>query len=426
MTFKRWVRSAGGAVLLCGATVVQLAPPAVADSIRDRQWAVASFDVDDIRKVSMGKGVTVALVDSGVDGTHPDLVGNVLPGKDFLKGSGRADREKEDVHGTAMASLIAGHGHGPGGRAGIMGLAPAAKILSLRVNTDDGLGVGTGKGDAPVSQAIRYAVDHGATVINLSLGDEFKVPGMDDAIRYAQERDAVIVAASGNDGVGTPNYPASYPGVISVGGVDSSGKIWDKSNYGPHVLLSAPAVDVVSAGPRRQYGGGSGTSNSTAYVSAAAALLRAKFPDLTAGQIANRLVKTAKLPESATGLKVPDKHYGYGFIRPYSALTADIPTGSKSGPLPAPSPTPSAATPADSAKPGNPSSGDRSVYVVAAVAGAVALGLMAALAVVVIRRRRPVVPPAPPVIPDAYMAPPRPGGAQPPYDGQRPGSGFGQ
>lgn len=307
-----------------------------------------------------------------------------------------------------------------------MGLAPAAKILSLRVNTDDGLGVGTGKGDAPVSQAIRYAVDHGATVINLSLGDEFKVPGMDDAIQYAQERDAVIVAASGNDGVGTPNYPASYPGVISVGGVDSSGKIWDKSNYGPHVLLSAPAVDVVSAGPRRQYGGGSGTSNSTAYVSAAAALLRAKFPDLTAGQIANRLVKTAKLPESATGLKVPDKHYGYGFIRPYSALTADIPVGSKNGPLPAPSPTPSAAAPAESAKPDTSSSGDRSVYVVAAVAGAVALGLMAALAVVVIRRRRPVVPPAPPVIPDVYMAPPRPGGAQPPYDGQRPGSGFGQ
>ncbi|MFI0709993.1 type VII secretion-associated serine protease mycosin [Streptomyces inhibens] len=397
MTLKRWMRSAGGTALLCVVSLAHLAPPAAADSIRDRQWALSSFDADAIEKVSTGRGVTVAVVDTGVDGTHPDLVGNVLPGKDFLKGSGRADRERDNAHGTGMASLIAGHGHGSGGAAGIKGLAPGAKILPLRVNTDDGLGIGTGRGRTPVSQAIRYAVDHGASVINLSLGDTFKDPDTDDAVRYARQKDAVVVAAAGNDGVGEPNYPASFPGVISVGAVDSSGRIWEKSNYGSNNLLAAPGVDSYNAGLNHQYQRGTGTSDATAYVSAAAALLRAKFPKLTAGQVANRLVKTAKLPQSAKGLKLPDKHYGYGFIRPYSALTEDIPAGSKNGPLPAPSASSSApATPAPSADPGAPSTADRSTYVIWGVAGVVVLGLLTVLAVVIVKRRRPVVPPSSP------------------------------
>ncbi|GLW17655.1 type VII secretion-associated serine protease [Streptomyces sp. NBRC 13847] len=398
MTFKRWMRVAGGTALLCAASLAQVALPAAADSIRDRQWALSAFEADEIEKVSTGRGVTVAVVDTGVDGTHPDLLGNVLPGKNFLKGGGHADRETENSHGTAMASLIAGHGHGPGGTAGVKGLAPAAKILPLLVNTQDGLQVGTGKGGSPVSQAIRYAVDHGATVINLSLGDTFKITDLDDAVRYARQKDAVIVAAAGNDGVDEPNYPASIPGVISVAAVDSSGKIWEKSNFGSNNLLSAPGVDVPGAGRDHGYRSGTGTSDATAYVSAAAALLRAKFPDLTAGQIANRLVKTAKLPESAEAAKLPDKHYGYGFIRPYRALTEEIPAGSKNGPLPAPSASSSAGDAGSSAPTdrGTSTAKDRSEYVVWGVAGALGLGLLAALVVVVIRRRRPVVPPPSP------------------------------
>lgn len=113
MTIKRWMRPAGGAALLCVVSLAYVAPPAAADSIRDRQWALSSFDAASIEKVSTGRGVTVAVIDSGVDGSHPDLVGNVLPGKDFLRG-GRADDEGSSSHGTGMASLIAGHGHGPG------------------------------------------------------------------------------------------------------------------------------------------------------------------------------------------------------------------------------------------------------------------------------------------------------------------------
>ncbi|MGW9046950.1 type VII secretion-associated serine protease mycosin [Streptomyces lydicus] len=394
MTFKRRMTTAVGTALLCVAGLAQLTPPAAADSIRDRQWALPAFDADAIEKVSTGRGVTVAVIDSGVDGTHPDLVGNVLPGKDFLEG-GRADREGDSSHGTGMASLIAGHGHGQGGTAGIKGLAPAAKILPLRAITDSDLQTGTAK---PVSQAIRYAVDHGASVINLSLGDNLENPDMAASVRYARQKDAVIVAAAGNDGVATPEYPASFPGVISVGAVDSSGKFWEKSNYGSNTLLSAPGVDNYSAGLNHQYQHGTGTSSATAYVSAAAALLRSKFPGLTAGQIANRLVKTAKLPDSVKDTKLPDKHYGYGFIRPYSALTEDIPAGSKNGPLPAPPPASAASAaptaPADGSDAS--SSKDRSAYVIWGVGGVVALGLVTVLALVIVKRRRPVVPPSSP------------------------------
>lgn len=403
------MRAAGGTALLCVVGLAYVAPPAAADSIRDRQWALLTFDAASIEKVSTGRGVTVAVVDTGVDGTHPDLVGNVLPGKKFLKGGGRADRETENSHGTAMASLIAGHGHGPGGGAGVRGLAPSAKILPLLVNTDEDLQFGTGKGATPVSQAIRYAVDHGASVINLSLGDTFKPTDLDDAVQYARQKDAVLVAAAGNDGVAAPEYPAGIPGVISVGGVYSSGKIWEKSNYGSNNLLSAPGVEITGAGRDHGYVSGTGTSNATAYVSAAAALLRSKFPDLTAGQIVNRLVKTAKLPESIKGAKLPDKHYGYGFIRPYRALTEDIPAGSKNGPLPAPSASSEGApAPSDSADPGTSSSKDRSAYVIWGFVGVVVLGLLAVVAVVIVRRRRPVVPPPSP------------------FGGQQPGPPFGQ
>ncbi|MDT0460405.1 type VII secretion-associated serine protease mycosin [Streptomyces sp. DSM 41527] len=395
MTFKRWMTATCGTALLCAISSVHLAPPAAADSIRDHQWALSAFDADAIEKVSTGRGVTVAVVDTGVDGTHPDLIGNVLPGKDFLSGGGRADHETDNVHGTAMASLIAGHGHGPGNAAGIKGLAPDAKILPLRVNVDGKLQFGSTKG---VAQAIRYAVDHGASVINLSLASPNGAPDLEESVRYAQQKGAVVVAGAGNDGGRKPNYPASFPGVISVGAVDSSGRIWEKSNYGSNNLLAAPGVDNYSAGLNHQYQTESGTSDATAYVSAAAALLRSKFPKLTAGQIANRLVKTAKLPKPMKGTQLPDKRYGYGFIRPYSALTEDIPAGPKNGPLPAPSASSSTATPSpsDSAAPDASASKGRSAYVVWGVAGAAVLGLLTGVAVVVVKRRRPAVPPPSP------------------------------
>jgi hypothetical protein len=158
------------------------------------------------------------------------------------------------------------------------------------------------------------------------------------AVSYALNKDVLIVAGAGNDGRGPDlPFPANAAGVVAVGGVDKSGKYWANSNYGPKVMLTAPATRIVTAGaPGNRLRIGDGTSDSTAFVSAAAALLRSKFPDLTAGQVANRLVKTAVLPASEKGLSLPDEKYGYGTIRPYAALTQDIPAGSKYGPLAVP------------------------------------------------------------------------------------------
>lgn len=326
MSFTRTLRAVGGAVV-AGALLFGTAPAASADQIRDAQWPLKAYKAEEIWNISTGKGVTVAVIDDGVDSSHPDLKRNVLPGKDFIDG-GSADPENGDTHGTQMASEIAGHGHGPGGSAGVKGLAPDAKILPLR---DKGLGP---EGFGP---SIRYAVDKGAAVINISQAVSEKSQEDIEAISYALKHDVLIVTASGNEGKGAESiqYPGSYPGVLTVGGVQNSGEIWSGSNYGPPVLLTAPAVDIVSAGDSgtSPYQKGTGTSDSTAYVSAAAALLREKFPDLTAGQLVNRLTKTAGLPASAKGISLPDQKYGYGFIQPLAALKRDIPAGSKNGPL---------------------------------------------------------------------------------------------
>ncbi|WP_329313805.1 S8 family serine peptidase [Streptomyces sp. NBC_01262] len=302
------------------------APVASADQVREDQWALKAFDAEAIWKVSKGKGVTVAVIDSGVNAQHVDLKGSVTEGKDFIDGGATTPN---DNHGTGMASIIAGRGHGASSADGVMGLAPEASILDIR---DDG-------GDADgLAGSIRYAVDRGASVINMSLGNASNVPAESKAVAYALQHDVLVVAASGNDGTPDVTYPANYPGALAVGAVKNDGTIWEDSNYGSSVLLSAPGTHIVSASADSDtgYHSGTGTSDATAYVSAAAALLRAKFPDLTAGQIANRLTKTAGLPSSAKGLTLPDKHYGYGYIQPLAALTKDIPAGSKYGPLAVP------------------------------------------------------------------------------------------
>ncbi|MCB5909309.1 S8 family serine peptidase [Streptomyces pinistramenti] len=325
MSFTRKLRVVGGAVV-AGALLFGTAPVASADQIRDAQWPLKAFDAEKIWNLSTGKGVTVAVIDDGVNSQHPDLKGNVLPGKDFMDG-GSAEPENGDTHGTQMASEIAGHGHGPGGESGVKGLAPDAKILPLRDK---------GGNEDGFSSSIRYAVDKGASVINISQGGS-SADGEQAAIAYALQHNVLIVTASGNDGKGPEGigYPGSYHGVLTVGGVQNTGEIWPKSNYGPQVLLTAPAVDIISAGGSGSslYQKGTGTSDSTAFVSGAAALLRAKFPDLTPGQIVNRLTKTAGLPDSAKGTSLPDQKYGYGFIQPLAALKRDIPAGSKNGPL---------------------------------------------------------------------------------------------
>ncbi|MFJ6216432.1 S8 family serine peptidase [Streptomyces sp. NPDC092296] len=384
---------------------------ASADQVRDGQWPLIKYNVvQDVWPISKGQGVIVGLIDSGVSAGQQDLTGQILPGADFSGGhsDGRTD---ENGHGTEMAGLIAGHGHGVGGQDGIMGLAPGVKILPVKVHlAADRMDL---SGDVRLADAIRYAVDHGAKVINMSLrtsgGHD---SGEREAVRYAVDHDVVLVGATGNDGFDRVAYPAAFPGVIAVGAVDVDGKVWDKSNHGPETTLSAPGVHIphAEAGSTGGYNLGSGTSDATAYVSATAALVRAKYPELSAGQVINRLIKSAVAPPD--GSKAPNDRYGYGIASPRQALSADIPAGAKENPLlgraeaqqddgqPSTSAVPSqpaaaAAGGTRSAVPGG--SGDAAapqaadgggVPVWAIMAGAVVVLLLVVVVLLVVRRRR--------------------------------------
>ncbi|MEV4614033.1 S8 family serine peptidase [Kitasatospora sp. NPDC049258] len=426
MTLTRAMRVLG-ATALTGTLLLTAAPTASADAVRDGQWVNQYYSLDKVGTVTKGEGIIVAVIDSGVDPNHPDLAGQVLPGFD-PGGQGR-DRKPPKSHGTSMAAEIAAKGHGS--NAGVVGLAPGAKILP--VYYDDATG-----GNA-IPEGIKWAVDHGAKVINISAG-KTRAPSNDEvsAVAYAVQHDVLVVAAVGNDATGTVASPANVPGALAVGAVDKTNTAWSKANYGPQTLISAPGTDMVSAGDcdGREYCISDGTSDSAAYVSATAALIRAKFPTLTAGQVANRLVKSALVPPAAKGSKLPDPHYGYGILRPYEALTMDIPAGSAQGPLAASAGAGGAASsPATDGSAPKPStgtlpplastdSGSKSSYLAIGAAVLVGLVLLVVLIVVVSRRsrRRPPVPPQQAPYGTAPGWPP----AQPPYGGQAPPPGYPQ
>ncbi|EGX56073.1 putative secreted subtilisin-like serine protease [Streptomyces zinciresistens K42] len=361
-------------------------PLASADEVRDSQWPLSVYDAEKVWRTSKGAGVTVAIVDTGVDSSQPDLTGQVLPGRDF---TGSGNPQKDSVgHGTSMASLIAGRGSGPNGESGVIGLAPKAKILPIKVDISR-----DGGDTASWAAGVRYAADQGASVINLSLDDSSSYPGSKAAraIEYAQSRDVVVVAAAGND-AGTVNYPAALPGVVAVAAVDKNLTPWSKSNTGG-VIVAAPGVDVAQVDPTTSsgYAVADGTSGSTAYVSAIVALLRSKYPDLTAGQIINRLIKSASFLNN-TGRTVPDKELGYGIARPGTALTMDIPKGPKQGPLAQPAGSTSTNSGAASgdernssqAIKGKGSSSGGILLVVGIAAAVIAVGILFAL----LRKRR--------------------------------------
>ncbi|WP_327224310.1 S8 family serine peptidase [Streptomyces platensis] len=406
MSFTRTLRAVGGAVV-AGALLFGTAPVASADQIRHDQWPLRVFGVDDIWKVSTGKGVTVAVIDDPVDGSHPDLKGNVLPGKSFLD-EGTADRpDGKNEHGTAMASLIAGHGHGPGGGDGVKGLAPDAKILPV--------GIDLGDKEESYAEPLRYAVDHGAKVVNMSFEDFGDTsPAEKASVDYARKHDVLLVASSGNSGSSTPRLPSAVPGVLAVGAMDIDLKVWKFSNYGSHIKLLAPGLHIRSAGVETPYRLANGTSDSTAYVSAAAALVRSKFPDLTAGQVANRLVKTAILPDSMKGKKLPDSHYGYGIVNPWQALIKKMPAGSKNGPLPALSEGSSKASGSGKGA-GQAAESDKGMstgVIIGIVGGVVGLLVVVLIVVLVVKKKNGRNGP-PPGGPGGYGGPGGPGGFVP-------------
>ncbi|MDT6985802.1 type VII secretion-associated serine protease mycosin [Streptomyces lusitanus] len=313
--------------LLAAALVLVPATTAHADAIRDRQWALDALHTDRIWPTTRGAGVTVAVLDTGVEADHPDLDGNVLDGKDLVGFGAREGDEAWARHGTAMAGIIAGHGHGPGDGDGVLGVAPEAKILPVRVILEDKdparAKARSTRGNA-LAEGIRWAADHGADVINLSLGDDsasaHPEPGEDEAIQYALRKGVVVVASAGNGGEKGDriSYPAAYPGVIAATAVDRYGTRAPFSTRRWYATVSAPGVDVIIADPDHKYYEGWGTSAASAFVSGAVALLKAAHPDLTPAQIKRLLEDTARNAPAAGR----DDSRGYGFIDPAAAIEA--------------------------------------------------------------------------------------------------------
>ncbi|MER6915657.1 type VII secretion-associated serine protease mycosin [Streptomyces sp. NPDC000594] len=330
MTPARPPRRKAAAALLTAAVLTLLsAAPARADGtgIRPQQWGLDALNTEEAWRTTKGAGVTVAVLDTGVDDQHPDLVGNVLPGKDLIGfGAGRGDRPWAR-HGTAMAGIIAAHGHGPGHMDGVMGIAPEARILPVRVILESGDAArekARGSRGTALAEGIRWATDQGADVINLSLGDDSESAhaeaGEDAAVQYALSKGAVVVASAGNGGEkgDRVSYPAAYPGVIAVTAVDRFGTRASFSTQRWYATVNAPGVDVIIPDPDRKYYQGWGTSAAAAFVSGAVALIRSAYPDLTPAQVKTLLMETARGgPEGGR-----DDAKGYGMADPAAALAA--------------------------------------------------------------------------------------------------------
>ncbi|WP_245654585.1 S8 family serine peptidase [Streptomyces violens] len=267
------------------------------------------MQAEDMWKASTGKGIKVAVVDSGVDPSTPSLRGQVLPGKDLTGADGGA-HDDYDGHGTTMAELIAGTGNG----GGLKGLAPGAKVVPFRTALSDLEGAEGSTAD----KAVRAAANSDAQVINMSFGSEYISQKLHSAIDYAVSKGKLLIAGTGNDGAGKnrPFYPAGYPEVIGVGSVDAQGKVSNFSGYGNHVSVVAPGSDIprwCDKNLKKYCDGDGGTSAATAIASASAALIWSKHPEWNANQVARVLVGTT---DGVMEKRDPSKYVGYGAVRP--------------------------------------------------------------------------------------------------------------
>jgi type VII secretion-associated serine protease mycosin len=304
---------------------VPMAMPASAmPAPNNEEWWFESFALETkVWPQAKGSGVTVAVVDTGVNASLPELRGVVLPGTNVVgaPGDGRTDSDTDQGHGTGMANLIAAQG---GGAAGWLGVAPGAKILPI--------GNRGGVSPPSLAKAIRYAADHGAKVLSISEGAS---PGPADpnncptdvqgAVAYAVKHDVVILAAAGNkgDAGNAPEYPAACPGVIAVGAYDRQGNAWQSTQHQDYVSIGGPGVAVGSIGADgRLYHNGAGTSQATALSSGAVALIRSKFPDESAKQIVQRIFATL----TDVGPSGKDDQTGYGGININQAMTRSVPS----------------------------------------------------------------------------------------------------
>jgi type VII secretion-associated serine protease mycosin len=337
---QRWrarLALAGAAGLVSTAALSVLPPgaarAAVADSIQDKQqWVLNMLDVEGAWSATRGAGVTVAVIDSGVNPQVSDLSGSVINGPDYTGVSTSPVSRNWGVHGTWMASLIAGHGH-DGGFDGVTGVAPRARILSIRVIPD--------RGDPhyrkyereretviqqSLADGIRYAVAHGAQVISMSIGYSAPSATVRSELQQAYDHGVVVIASAGNSGGPSgstrpddapESFPADYPGVISVGAVNTNGVVAGFSSDNLSVKVAAPGVSVPAQGRDGEYWLVSGTSPACALVAGVAALIKSKYPHLAPDLVASALTSTTTdRPSGGYNSQV-----GFGIVDATAALT---------------------------------------------------------------------------------------------------------
>lgn len=403
-----------GVVLLLGPAsavgAVSHAPPAQADMWRDYQFWLEDYGVEEAWDTTRGDGVTVAVIDTGVDGSHPALEGAVIGGTDVSGGGGSSGGPVEQTtteHGTLVASLLAGRGQpaeeAPEGEdlealsdeewdewfddfeadleetygedyeddidvdleefyqtrefpiddqvdaedeespdeengdaeeqdgeegerpAGVVGVAPAAELLSISLVLEDPNPYGPGTEDQ-IAQAVTWAVDNGADIINMSIGSGTQEwpETWDDAFLHAEQNDVLVVAAAGNRAAGhfSVGAPATIPGVLSVAGVDEERNISeDSSSQGIAIDVAAASEPLAGAMPGGGYAAWEGTSGATPIVAGAAALVMSAHPELSAPQVKHRLLSAA----DSAGSEGIDPEYGHGVLNVAQAVTGSVP-----------------------------------------------------------------------------------------------------
>ena len=330
----RWLGASLLAVVLTAWYVAMAATPASADTVREAQlWVLNAVGAPTAWQLTEGQGTTVAVIDSGVNPAVSDLAGSVVTGPDLTGVHTPMGNPNWGVHGTWMASLIAGHGHAGGG-SGIMGIAPRSRVLSIRVVTDrkdPGYATYQHESDSRVqnalAQAIGYAVRHKVSVISMSLGYGEPSAVVRTALQNALDHGVVVVASSGNSGesVGARaagqapySFPADYPGVLGVAAVSRSGTPAGFSSDNLSVQVTAPGVNVPAQGRDGQYWLVSGTSPACALTAGVAALIKARYPGLAPALVVRAIT-------SSTRHRPPggyDDKVGFGTVDAAAALTA--------------------------------------------------------------------------------------------------------
>ncbi|AIQ31732.1 serine protease [Paenibacillus sp. FSL P4-0081] len=273
------------------------------------QWNLPAIETELGWNLSKGsKEVVVAVVDTGVQADHPDLQGQLLAGYNAITNGGAPD---DDVgHGTHVSGII---GALTNNEEGVAGISWYNKILPVKALDNSGAGT-----TYSVAEGIIWAADHGAKVINLSLGNYADSQFLHDAIKYAYDRDVVIVSASGNDNTERPGYPAAYEEVIAVAATNSTGERASFSNYGDYIDVAAPGESIASTYPDNQYAALSGTSMASPHVAALAGLVRSLNPELTNKEVTELLTSNAV----DLGDAGHDKYYGWGQVDIYKTLQA--------------------------------------------------------------------------------------------------------